>query len=211
TNFPTTPFLRSISVTVSTRSVAVAPSATFPVSRNPTTWGMSIETGWPSIAASASMPPTPQPSTPRPLIIVVCESVPARVSGDAGEVLHQHARRHEPDLVIRELRRIPARQPLDLLGPHGASVLPAQQVLEQDFEGIRQAADREPALLQRVQAEDLEAPSSHCEAGPRTETVGRRHSTAFTSTTKYWVSPKQLVGMPMCCWYVSATRFPIDW
>src|SRR2546430_4387303 len=131
--------------------------------------------------------------------------------GDAGELLHQHARRHERDLVIRELRRIPARQPLDLLGPHGASVLPAQQVLEQDFEGIRQAADREPALLQRVQAEDLEAPSSHCEAGPRTETVGRRHSTAFTSTTKYWVSPKQLVGMPMCCWYVSATRFPIDW
>src|SRR6184192_4125013 len=50
---------------------------------NPTTWGMSIETGWPSIAASASMPPTPQPSTPRPLIIVVCESVPTRVSGYA--------------------------------------------------------------------------------------------------------------------------------
>ncbi len=39
--------------------------------------------GWPSIAASASMPPTPQPSTPRPLIIVVCESVPTSVSGYA--------------------------------------------------------------------------------------------------------------------------------
>ena len=37
--------------------------------------------GWPSIAASASMPPTPQPSTPTPLIIVVCESVPTTVSG----------------------------------------------------------------------------------------------------------------------------------
>ena len=37
--------------------------------------------GWPSIAASASMPPTPQPRTPRPLIIVVCESVPTSVSG----------------------------------------------------------------------------------------------------------------------------------
>ena len=44
---------------------------------------MSMETGWPSIAASASMPPTPQPSTPRPLIIVVCESVPTSVSGKA--------------------------------------------------------------------------------------------------------------------------------
>ena len=38
-------------------------------------------TGWPSIAASASMPPTPQPSTPRPLIMVVWESVPTSVSG----------------------------------------------------------------------------------------------------------------------------------
>ena len=42
-----------------------------------------METAWPSIAASASMPPTPQPSTPRPLIMVVCESVPTSVSGYA--------------------------------------------------------------------------------------------------------------------------------
>ena len=81
TNFPTTPFLRSICVTVKTRSVAVAPSARRPVKRKPTTWGISIETGWPSMAASASIPPTPQPRTPSPLIIVVCESVPTRVSG----------------------------------------------------------------------------------------------------------------------------------
>ena len=39
--------------------------------------------GWPSIAASASMPPTPQPSTPSPLTIGVCESVPTSVSGYA--------------------------------------------------------------------------------------------------------------------------------
>ena len=38
-------------------------------------------TGWPSMAASASMPPTPQPSTPRPFCMVVCESVPRQVSG----------------------------------------------------------------------------------------------------------------------------------
>jgi len=35
-------------------------------------WGMQ---------ASASIPPTPHPTTPRPLIIVVCESVPTTVSG----------------------------------------------------------------------------------------------------------------------------------
>ena len=68
---------------VSTRSVAVEPSGSSPSSRKPTTRGMSIDTGWPSIAASASMPPTPQPSTPRPLTIVVCESVPTSVSGYA--------------------------------------------------------------------------------------------------------------------------------
>jgi hypothetical protein len=39
--------------------------------------------GWPSMTASASMPPTPQPRTPRPLTMVVWESVPTRLSGKA--------------------------------------------------------------------------------------------------------------------------------
>ena len=68
---------------VSTRSVAVVPLGSSPVRRNPTTLGISIEMGWPSMAASASMPPTPQPSTPRPFCMVVCESVPTQVSGYA--------------------------------------------------------------------------------------------------------------------------------
>ena len=80
TNLPTTPWRRSSSVMVSTRSVAVVPSAISPKSRSPTTGGSSIERGWPSMAASASMPPTPQPRTPRPLTMVVCESVPTSVS-----------------------------------------------------------------------------------------------------------------------------------
>ena len=42
-----------------------------------------METGWPSMHASASIPPTPQPSTPSPLTIVVCESVPTSESGYA--------------------------------------------------------------------------------------------------------------------------------
>ena len=37
--------------------------------------------GWPSMTASASMPPSPQPRTPIPLIIGVWESVPTRESG----------------------------------------------------------------------------------------------------------------------------------
>ena len=35
------------------------------------------------MTASASIPPTPQPTTPSPLIIVVWESVPTRLSGKA--------------------------------------------------------------------------------------------------------------------------------
>ena len=83
TNFSTTPCLRSISVRVSTRSVAVDPAGSAPWKRTPTTTGDARYAGWPSIAASASMPPTPQPSTPRPLTMVVCESVPISVSGTA--------------------------------------------------------------------------------------------------------------------------------
>ena len=72
------------SVIVSTRSVAVVALGQRARSAGtPSTGGISIEIGWPSIAASASMPPTPQPTTPSPLTIVVCESVPTSVSGYA--------------------------------------------------------------------------------------------------------------------------------
>ena len=81
TNFPTTPLLaqhlgdgqHEIGRRHALAQLAVQPK--------PTTSGMSIVTGWPSIAASASMPPTPHASTPSPLTIVVCESVPTAVSG----------------------------------------------------------------------------------------------------------------------------------
>ncbi len=81
TNLPTTLVLRSSSVTVSTRSVAVTPPRKLPLRCTPTTSGVRKYIGWPSIPASASIPPTPQPTTPMPLIIVVCESVPTSVSG----------------------------------------------------------------------------------------------------------------------------------
>ena len=71
TNFPTTPTLRNISVIVNAISVAVVPGVSSPVSLKPTTRGINIETGWPSKAASASIPPTPHPRTPSPLTIVV--------------------------------------------------------------------------------------------------------------------------------------------
>jgi len=71
TNLPTTPLFLSMLVQVKTRSVAVAPGGSLPVSLNPTTYGSTIEMFWPSMTDSASIPPTPHPTTPRPSIIVV--------------------------------------------------------------------------------------------------------------------------------------------
>ena len=127
TKRPTTPWRRSSSVSVSTRSVAVTPSRSAPAMRTPTTEGVPSSSGSPSMTASASMPPTPKPSTPRPLIIVVCESVPTSVSGtatpsrighDPAEVLEvdlvhdPHAGRHDAERAERALR--PAQQQVAL-------------------------------------------------------------------------------------------------
>ena len=57
------------------------PSFNEPDILNPKTFGMFIDMGWPSITASASMPPTPHPSTERALTIVVWLSVPTTESG----------------------------------------------------------------------------------------------------------------------------------
>ena len=71
TNYPTTPRFLSILVQVSTKSVAVVCYGRSPVSLKPTTLGNTIEIYYPSITDSASIPPTPQPTTPSPSIIVV--------------------------------------------------------------------------------------------------------------------------------------------
>ena len=83
TSVPTTPSARSSCATVSARSMPLTPSRSLPVSLSDTTGGTSMEMGWPRAAASASMPPTPQPSTPRPFAVVVWESVPTSVSKHA--------------------------------------------------------------------------------------------------------------------------------
>ena len=81
TNSPDTPIARSRCVTVNARSVASEPGCKAPVKRTPITSGMRSIVGMPNITVCASSPPTPQPSTPMPLIIGVWLSVPIIMSG----------------------------------------------------------------------------------------------------------------------------------
>ena len=143
------------SVTVSTRSVAVTPSLSLPVRRKPITSGMSMEIGWPSMAASASMPPTPQPSTARPLTMVVWLSVPTSVSGKASVaavlLLGPHglrqifeidlvadagARRHDAEIV--EGACAPAQERVAL-------AVPLVFLLDIGVEGARRCRTRRPS------------------------------------------------------------------
>ena len=59
-----------------------------------------------------------------------------------GEILEQHARRSEGDLLLGGGRHVPARHRRDVLGVDEAAVLAAQQVLEKNLQGIRQPRRR---------------------------------------------------------------------
>ena len=121
-------------------------------SLKPTTSGMSIDCGWPRSAASASMPPTPQPRTPSPLIIVVWLSVPTSVSGyarpfsapedDAREVLEVHlvadARVGRHDAEVAERVLAPAEERVALL-------VALELELGVRREGLRASRTRPPA------------------------------------------------------------------
>ncbi len=79
----------------------------------------------------------------------------------AGEVLQQHPRGRERNLLLGARRDVPAGQRLDVLGVDEPSVLAAQQVLEQDLQRIRQPRDPTVAgPLERGQAEDIEGGSA---------------------------------------------------
>ncbi len=81
--------------------------------------------------------------------------------GDAGEVLKKHAGRHEGDLPRGDRLRVPAGQGLDLVRGDRRAVLAAQQVLEQDAQGIGETGDVESPRLQRVQSGDVELAPAH--------------------------------------------------
>ena len=91
---------------------------------------------------------------------------------DAGEVLHDHARGRERDLLARLGLGVPTRRaPRCRCGPDRLAVLVPQQVLEQDLERERQPRDVVSGL-QRVEPEDLVGPSADLKSGLRSEAVG---------------------------------------
>ncbi len=92
--------------------------------------------------------------------------------GHAGEVLHQHARRRERDLAAGLGVRVPARERLHVRGPDGPVTLRAEEVLEQHLQRERQPRDV-IALLQAVEAVDLEAAVAHRERVLRAKAVLR--------------------------------------
>ena len=116
----------------------------------------------------------------------------------AREVLQQHARWHEGDFLIRQFEWLPARELLDVFRRDHSAVFAAQQVLEQDLQRVGEAGDRETSPFEGVEAEDLVTGACSLECRPAAEAV--HCPTTFTATTKYSVSPKQLVGTPLCCW-----------
>ena len=96
--------------------------------------------------------------------------------GHAGEVLEENAGRRERDLFLRPRPDVPLREGADVVCVDEAAVLATQQVLEQDFQRVRQPGDfGEPGPLERRQAEDIDGRAARGELRPRIEGVGRGH------------------------------------
>ena len=110
-------------------------------------------------------------------------------AGDAGEVLHDHARRRELDLLVRVGVGVPAGQRADvLLGDVGA-VLGAQQVLQQDLEAVRERRDVEPVTGDLVEAEDLVRRPADVEAALGAEAVLAGHAHHLLVCTGFAAHP----------------------
>ena len=94
--------------------------------------------------------------------------------GDAGEILHQHARRAEGDLALALPRLQPLGHAANVVGGDGAPVFMPQQIFEQHLQRERQAADAgEPVRLGLLQIEIIIAALADLQRPPAIETVER--------------------------------------
>ena len=88
--------------------------------------------------------------------------------GHAGEVLEQHACRHERDLARGLGARDPACDGLDVVTRDGCPVLVPEDVLEEHAERVGKAEDV-VAGLESLEPEDLDAPSADAQLPARAE------------------------------------------
>ena len=99
-------------------------------------------------------------------------------TGDAGEVLHDHARRRELDLLAGIGIRVPAGEREDVVLGDVRAVLGAQQVLEQHLQAVRQRGDRVVGQIipgDRAQPVDLVGLTVHFQRALGTKAVDVRH------------------------------------
>jgi hypothetical protein len=94
---------------------------------------------------------------------------------DAGEVLHDHARRRELDLLAGVRVRVPAGDRLDVVGGDVRTVLRAEEVLEKHLEREGQALDVETLTHHLVEAEDLVGLTVHVQGALGAEAVLTGH------------------------------------
>ena len=97
--------------------------------------------------------------------------------GDAGEILHQHARRAILDLAVDPPLLQPVGHRLQVLAGDGLAVFEAEQVFEQHLHRKGQArnvAERGGRLLQRIISVAL-APDGQRRAGVEAVLAGRDH------------------------------------
>ncbi len=98
----------------------------------------------------------------------------------AGEVLHEHARRAEGDLVLVSAAVLrPGRHRLDVFLLDAASILVAQEILEHDLQRERQLGDAgEAVLLGHFKRIDLVSLRPDRQRFPALETVEAGHASA---------------------------------
>ncbi len=91
--------------------------------------------------------------------------------GNAGEVLHQDPRRSEGDLPLGAPALQPRGDGADILDGDGAAVLPAEQVLKQDLERVRQPRQVAERRGRGREAEVLVAPAADLQGAACLQTV----------------------------------------
>jgi hypothetical protein len=96
-------------------------------------------------------------------------------AGHAGEVLHDHARRRELDLLVGRGTGVPAGDRPDVVGRDVGAVLGAEQVLQEHLQREGQALDVEALSLDRVEPVDLVGLSVHVQGALGTEAVLTGH------------------------------------